>query len=209
MKTFRAPSLVRVALVSASLFLTGLSAHAVTISAFLNVTNINPFNSGGPFPFTDDAVALGTLDFTGQPVGSMPQLNSMHFSLALGGLDTGASNFDFNNITLTVAGIDTGIKLNGYTNSIFSQTRTFDKNILNGAAILAAIQSTPSSISVGLLDITPDGTNEYYTYGGSFNLTFDSNPVPFTPAESMGLVVMGAASAWVRFRRRSAPEQSA
>ena len=108
MKILRSSSLVRATLLVSSLLLTGIAARAVTISASLNVTNINPFTSGGPFPFTDDGVPLGTLDFTGQPVGSMPALQSMNFSLALGGLDTGASNFDFNNITLTIAGINTG-----------------------------------------------------------------------------------------------------
>jgi hypothetical protein len=205
MKTIRSSRLLRTALVASSLFLTGLSARAITVSALLNVSTVNPFHGDTVFPFSDDGTPLGSLDFTGQPVLSMPALQSMNFSLALGGLDTGAGNFDVNNITLTIAGFDTGIKLNGYTNSIFSQTRSFTGNVLNGASILAAIQATPGSVTVGMLDITPDGSNEYFTYGGSFLMTFNSEAVPFTPSENMGLLVMGAASVWVRLRRRSVP----
>ena len=201
MKTPRSSSLFRAALVVSSLLLPGLSARAVTISALLNVSTINPFHGDSVFPFSDDGTPLGSLDFTGQPVLSMPALQSMSFNLALGGLDTGPGNFDVNNITLTIAGFNTGIKLNGYTNSIFSQNRSFTGNVLNGASILAAIQATPGAVSVGMLDNTPDGSNEYFTYGGSFAMTFNSEGVPFTPAESMGLLVMGAATVWVRLRR--------
>ena len=190
---------------------TATEAHAVTISALLYAANINTVTfPSGPWRKTDDLIPIGSLDFTSTPgqtlldISSMPALASMNFSLTLGGLATqgGAPGFDTDNITLSIAGIDTGIKLNGYTDSAAGQNISFNSNIINGALILAQIQLNPSAISVGLIDITADHGNEYYTYGGSFSLTFDSQPIPFTPVQSLGLIVVAGVAGLKRWRRQ-------
>jgi hypothetical protein len=184
--------------------LVAVPARAVTISSVLNVSNHNPFTGTGPYPFTDDGTPLGSLDFTGQPVGSMPTLSSVNFSLSLANLDTSPVDIDFNNISLTIAGYDTGLKLNGFTNGFFAETHSFNANIINGALILAAIQNTPGAIAVGLLDATPTHSNKYYTYGGSFAMTLDSQPVPFSPTQSLGLFLTAGIAGFARWRRSRA-----
>jgi hypothetical protein len=212
MNSLLAARLPRVALMVASLLLTGSTARAITISASvamppLNFSNIQ-FTETNPtfydYVGTTPTVPLA-LDFSSQSYTSILSLDSLNITLSFYNLDTLSSDTDFNNITLTLAGIDTGIKLNGYGNA--GSTNSFLGAPINGAAILAALNSNSGILTMGLLDVTASPSNPFWFNGGiaSLDLTDSTSPVPFTPSESMGLLVMAAASAWVRWRRRSPP----
>jgi hypothetical protein len=78
--------------------------------------------------------------FAGLDYASLVSIDSITVTLSMGDGDTAPGQIDFDNLTLALDGIDTGLKLNDFpANSVFSQTLTRD-NPDNASAILAALQ---------------------------------------------------------------------
>ncbi len=198
---------LRASLFAAVLF-SATAARALTINASITLPNstLNPgfdFLDVNTWPKSESTANFGTFDFSAQSFGSLATLDSLSITMKFFNLDTDATGFDRNNITLTLGGIDTGLLLNGFSNG--TNTLTLGGAISNGAAILASLQGNGGLLAAGLLDATNSPTNPYLFLGGTASLSLADTPptpIPFTPSETAGLLVMGAASAWARWRRR-------
>lgn len=189
------------------------SARAVTISAsvpmpplnFGNVqfTETNPtfYNYVGNTP----TVPLA-LDFSAQNFSQIQSLDAISITLSFYNLDTNLGGQDYNNITLALGGIDTGILLNGYGNA--GDTFTFNAAPANGAAILSALNTNGGILSIGLFDATASPSNPFWFNGGTASLDLTDSttptPVPFTPADSLGLGLVAVGIIVARLRRKSA-----
>lgn len=153
-------------------------------------------------------------DFTGQAnsFGNVTTIDQITVTLTINDGDTGPADFDFNNLTLALDGIDTGLKLNNFTNNnIVTQTLTQLSPALQAALIAAladgklvgsvndaAHANQPGDIIAfpGALDTTLDilasGPNLTTPGGGG-------NPVPLPAA--IVLAPLGAGLAGIYSRR--------
>ncbi len=87
------------------------------------------------FPLTGSAY-----NFAGQPYSSLTSIDKLSVTLTLSDADTALGNFDFNQLTLGLDGIDTGIKLNGFSDGL-TQTLTLGGTPSNASAIISALQA--------------------------------------------------------------------
>ena len=90
-------------------------------------------------PLTDPATPY---DFAGLDYASLLSIDSITVTLTVSDGDTVTGDIDFDNLTLGLDGIDTGLKLNGFPGGqqILTQTLIYD-NPADSAALLAALQS--------------------------------------------------------------------
>ena len=178
------------------------SVQAISLSASSSIPNglvfIPPstyFPNGiaGTYGNTEDNPTIGTFVF-GAGASSLTQIRGMSFNISLWGLDTmppagGAS--DFNNITIRVDGIETGLKLNNFGNSL-----TTAYNYVNDTALMSSILTAlkaDGQLVVSLYDANgaANGTNFFAFGGGVATLLVSEQPIPFTPAHSLGFALLG------------------
>ena len=189
---------------SACLLATAPLSQAITISATAALPD-DAFNFGLFFSQTTETYTtpFTTFDFSSQAFASITSLESLQINLQFFNFDTDTDLFDRNNITLTLAGFNTGVLLNGFGNG--SSTATITGNILNNAdLILTALQNT-GVLSAGFQDITSSPSNNFLFTGGSSTITLSDQPVavPFTPSHAAGLITLAGASLWLRRRKQS------
>ncbi|MBY0589492.1 hypothetical protein K2X85_20140 [bacterium] len=124
----------------------------------------------------------GVLDFALFDYGNQAKLctiDKMEFTFTMEDGDTGAGNFDFNNLTLALDDVDTGIKLNGF-NSGQENTVTFslDRNSPNwiSDSVMNQILSNLNSdgqLLASIVDATPNDNdaNLYSIFDTTLKLT--------------------------------------
>src|SRR5438045_3271819 len=114
-----------------SVLAAGLAAGAIAYSAsaaplsLSSTVNANPGlvpQTGGPYQLTDPATPY---DFTAQPYATLTSIDSISVTLGVNDGDTGVGEFDRDDLTLGLDGINTGLKLNDFLNGqIVTQTLT-------------------------------------------------------------------------------------
>ena len=182
-------------------------ARSVLAQVSINLTSTpatqsgyNGSQDGGPYPLTATAY-----DFTGQDYSSLSSLDSLSVTLTAIDADTGRSstgvrNFDFNDLTLGLDGIDTGVLLNGLPNSQTATTRTFTSVPDNSEALLAALQEDGQLVG-SVFDVDNDG-GDNIAFPGNFTTTLLLNgtgndtggggtPVPFELSPGLGILALG------------------
>jgi hypothetical protein len=124
----------------------------------------------------------GVLDFALFDYGNQAKLctiDKMEFTFTMEDGDTGPGNFDFNNLTLALDDVDTGIKLNGF-NSGQENTVTFslDRNSPNwiSDSVMNQILSNLNSdgqLLASIVDATPNDNdaNLYSIFDTTLKLT--------------------------------------
>jgi hypothetical protein len=90
-----------------------------------------------PFPLTRPSTPY---DFSSQLFANLTSIDSITVTLSMVDGDTGPGEGDFNELTLGLDGIDTGLLLNGFRDNQFD-TLTFSGVPQNAAAILSALQN--------------------------------------------------------------------
>jgi hypothetical protein len=181
---------------SAIMFLLAAAFCPALHATGFTVTTPMPAFTTGTTLLAENNPTLGTFDFSGTPYASFASLNTLSITLSLYDLQTmatgtGLQKRDYNNITLTLGGIDTGIKLNGYDYNTGS-TVTTTGTPTNGAAILQALTTSGGSLAFGILDATSSPSNGFDYFGGTASLTLDVATVPFTPSSTLGFALVGA-----------------
>jgi hypothetical protein len=129
-----------------SVLAAGLAVGAMTLSA-----SAVEYGSAAPpiatFDYTSNAngslINQGVANYNG-----LSSIGSLTLSLTVKDGDTGAGQFDFNNLTIGLDGIDTGIKLNGFlggANPLDSDGPIVAQDIsgapANASSILAALKA--------------------------------------------------------------------
>jgi hypothetical protein len=93
-------------------------ASTITLSSSVHQNGINSVIGNG-VTFT----AGQGYDFTGQDFASLATIDSITIALSFFDLDTAPGNLDFDKVTLTLDGVNTGMRLNGFPDSA-SATQT-------------------------------------------------------------------------------------
>ena len=123
-----------------------LGASAATIQANVNESGygfgfdpvsglVTGLQSGGAYPLT----AAGGYNFAGQDYAGLTSIDKLTITLTVNDGDSATGEFDFNNLTLGLDGLDTGLRLNGFPNNSVLTLDIEGPN--NAAALLAALQS--------------------------------------------------------------------
>ena len=191
------------ALVLLSLAMSGTANAAIMLTSTVRQSGFFGF-SPNPFPITGSTAPF---DFTAQPYGSMSTIDSLTITLTINDGDTNIGEIDFNDFTLALDGIDTGIALNGFADAL-TLTRTISGTPANNAAILAALQSDGKLVGT-IRDRDPNDNG--LTLSASFNttlvLTGDAVPEPTTIMLWCGLLsaVLGRAAFRARPHWRNSP----
>jgi hypothetical protein len=158
-------------------------------------------------PLTDPAAPY---DFAGMDYSSLVSIDSITITLTVQDGDTATGELDFDNWTLGLDGIDTGLKLNGFPGNlaIFTQTLIQD-NPNNASALLAALQ-TDGQLIGSIIDSDP-GDNAItlpFRIDTSLDITgtIDGGPgvIPLPAAALMGPLGAGLVGMFSRrFRGRA------
>lgn len=167
---------------------TANSAQAGSITSTVSESDFFG-SSASPFPLT---TTTAPYDFRGQAYESLTSTDNIAVTLTLNDGDTGLGDFDFNNLTLGLDGIDTGIKLNGFRNEE-TDTLTIAGTPINASAILAALQADGQLVGT-VIDANPDGN--FVGFPSQFNTTLNitgqtAQTVP-EPATNLGVLALGA-----------------
>jgi hypothetical protein len=160
---------------------------------------------GGSYPLTVDT----GYDFAGQDYASLTTIDKLTITLSINDADSDVGDFDFDNLTLGLDGIDTGLKLNG-----FPATGILTLNIegpTGAAGLLAKLQEDGRLVG-SVIDADSDGfsqANPLEFIGFPFDIQTTlviegqgGSPIPLPAAALMaplGAGLFGMASR--RFRR--------
>jgi hypothetical protein len=149
--------------------------------------------------FTGGVTTFATFNNFGTPP-FLSSINSITLTLTVSDGDTASGNFDFNNISLALSGLNTGVLLNGFNNGQ-TNTLTFGPtSIANATGILAALNT--GTLIGQWVDSNP-GDNSV-TFPSNFNATLTINGAPIPEPASMLLwgALSGVALVGSRLRRR-------
>ena len=180
------------------------SAAQITISSLVPQSGFAEFTLANT-PLTG---ASAPYDFAGMEYASLTSIDSITVTLTVQDGDTAAAELDFDNWTLALDGIDTGLKLNGFPGNvqILTQTLTQDSPA-NASALLAALQSDGQLIG-SIIDSDP-GDNSItlpFVIDTSLDITgTDGGPgvIPLPAAALMGPIGVGLVGMFSRrFRNR-------
>jgi len=129
------------------------SAAPISLTSTVDQSGLTVPQSGGPYPLT----GAGTpYDYTAQPYNQLVSIDSIVVTLTISDGDSGVGEFDFNDLTLGLDGIDTGLKLNSFlNNNIVTQTLT-QLPVPLQAQILAALQADGKLVGT-VIDADADG----------------------------------------------------
>jgi PEP-CTERM motif len=198
MGTFgRLHTLIVAAGMTMALAFSASSASALTLSRTVGQSGFAGF-SGAPFPIT------GALpyDYTAQSYLSLTSLDSLSITLTMDDGDSALGDFDFNDLTLELDGINTGIKLNGFPDESLV-TLTISGAPVNAAAILAALHAD-GKLAGTVRDSDPNDNeiifpNESLT---TLRLEGNSQPTPTPEPATWSLLGLGLAGLVVYRRRK-------
>ena len=189
-----------------------LPARSVLAQVTINLTSSVPqsgYNGpqdGGPYPLTGTAY-----NFAGQNYSSLSSVDNLQVTLTAFDGDTGRGNFDFNDLTLGLDGIDTGILLNGLPNNQ-TVTRTFSGVPDNPEALLAALQD--GQLVGSVFDVDNDG-GDNIGFPSNFNTTLllggpggGGTPVPFELSPGLGILALGALGGMAQLKSKLQKQKS-
>lgn len=174
------------------------SAHAVVITSTAPQSGFSGFSSS-PFP-------LATFNYTPAQVSSLATIDQIAITLQIRDGDTASGNFDFNDLTLYLDGINTGIRLNGFPNNNTVTLTVGPLNNINGAALLAALQDGVFIATAVDADPNDNDFGVPSTFRATLSLTGQATPEPVSLVVFGGLVVGGAG---IALRRRMAVKAAA
>jgi len=225
MKTPHNTPATRLALSTAGLILLVLLtvvpvARAVTITATITAPNNSSFavdpagfaldsTNMDTWPVTESNPIFGTFNFSSSYLSLDPAKGLQGFSgvFQFQNLDTvkGTGGIDFNNITFALGGLtgpmyDTGILVNGFTNSKKTLTVFGNPNLAgNAAAIYTALVTGGGYLRIGMLDVTSDPSNPFLFGNAAIKLQIADQAIPFEPTQTLGFGVLAALFAFRRF----------
>lgn len=185
------------------------SAAQVAISSTVAQSNYNNLQNQPTYPLT--AVPY---DFTGQvnSFANITSIDSLTVTLEMNDGDTGAGDYDFNNLFLGLDGVNTGLPLNGFldgnivTLTLNTLTPALQSqiisNLADGQLVGSVIDTTPGNSPAGdtigfpgrvdtTLDLLVSGPNLGTTGGGG-------NPVPLPAAVLVAPLGAGLAGVYAR-----------
>ena len=195
----------------------GLSASAAPLTLSIDVpqSNFIGLQFGGSYPLTG---GLG-YDFAGQQFNLLTTIDSITVTLTANDGDTGGGDFDRNDLTLGLDGINTGIKLNDLFNNQIVTITTGGGGVLNAAAILAALQADGRLVGT-VIDADSDGQGpstapipDFIGFPGAVTTSLDitgqvgrgggTNNVPLPAAVLLAPLGAGLAGVYSRRFRRA------
>lgn len=160
--------------------------------------------------FSSSPIPVGTLDFTGISPFTVQSL-SWTFTIFDG--DTGPGDFDFNDVSIGLDGIDTGILLNGFLDDQ-TITRTINGNLIGALAtnVTNAI-FTDNLLNVTLIDRTPNDNFWELPSSSRFEIAFFDIPDGgvnggVVPEPASMATILGLSIGMVLFRRIRASKSS-
>lgn len=177
-------------------------SSAVTISSTVFSTVAYNFNT--PTALNTN---LGTFDFSLDPnwsPGAVTDLGNINITLSFSGLNTDIAGFDYNKITLTLGGADTGILLNGFDDGPVELN--FNQAANNASAIISYLNNNNGKLTFGLSDSTNSPANYFGFNSASTSLSFVGatvTPVPFTPVQTLGFGLIALVVVWRQFRGKN------
>lgn len=175
----------------------------VTLSSAVRQSNFNGLQTGGFYPLT-----ASPYDFRDQPdYLSFQLIESITVTLRVIDGDTGQGTYDFNNLSLGLDGIDTGILLNGFPNNSISTRRDFTETPNNSQAILSALQA--DGLLVGsVIDSDRDGGDDI-SFPGNFTTNLEiTGEVPFNFSPGLGILVLGGWGVVAQLRKKVQKQKS-
>ena len=158
-------------------------------------------------PLTDPATPY---DFAGMDYASLISIDSITVTLTVTDGDTASGEIDFDNWTLGLDGVDTGLKLNGFpgAQAILTQTLILD-NPATSSALLAALQTDGQLVGT-IIDSDPGDNSITLPFVIDTTLditgTIDGGPgvIPLPAAALMGPLGAGLVGMFSRrFRNRA------
>jgi hypothetical protein len=186
------------------------SAAPITISSTVDQSGFLGNQNAATYPLT------GTpYDYTGQGYASLTSITGITVTLTVNDGNTGPGEFDENNLTLGLDGIDTGLKLNGFTaNNIVSLD--LSGNPALAAQLLSALQADGQLVGT-IIDATPGNApaGDFIGLPGLVQTTLDvtgdvrgnngggGNPVPLPAAILLAPVGAGIAGGFARRFRKA------
>lgn len=215
-----------VAIMAASVIAWPLTAGAQLSST---VTQSGAFDSGiggpgtngssgmnDPVPITGTTLngvtnpGANPYDFTGQNYAALSAIDNIQVTLTVfdgnSGFSGTVADFDFNNLTLGLAGFDTGIKLNGFSAASIDGsdiTLTFSSSsISNATQILAVLQAT-GQLQGSIIDATGLPDSNGMTLSSLHDTTLIINAVP--EPSTLALFALSAAAFAAFSARRLRP----
>ena len=103
-------------------------------------------------------ITAASAPFTFQKVKKLRKIKEIRITLSLEDADTGQGDSFENNLTLGLDGIDTGLHLNGFRDSV-DDTRTISGKPDNAADLLAALKDD-GAWQATIIDADPSPSNE-------------------------------------------------
>jgi hypothetical protein len=145
----------------AALCALSVGASAATISSTVNQSGFgfgfDPVSGqftgvqgGGTYPLT---VPTG-YDYAGQDYASLTSIDKLTITLTVNDGDSAQGEYDFNNLTLGLDGLNTGLVLNGFPNNSVLTLDIEGPN--NAAALLAALKADGRLVGT-VIDADADG----------------------------------------------------
>lgn len=185
------------------------SAAPIVISSTVDQSGFVGAQNLAVYPLTATAY-----DFTGQNYSAMTAITGLTVTLTINDGNTGVGEFDENSLTLGLDGIDTGLKLNGFTNNNIL-TLDLSGNPALAGVLLAALQADGMLVG-SILDSTPGNApvDDIIGLPRLIQTTLDINgtvrdsggggqPVPLPAAVLLAPLGAGVAGAFARRFRKA------
>ena len=188
-----------------------IAAAGTASAAQITISSVVPQSGHADFTLANTPLtgASNPYDFAGMDYASLTSIDSITVTLTVQDGDTVPETIDFDNWTLALDGIDTGLKLNGFPGNVAILTQTLTQDSpANASALLAALQ-TDGQLIGSIIDSDP-GDNSItlpFVIDTSLDITgtIDGGPgvIPLPAAALMGPIGAGLVGMFSRrFRNR-------
>jgi Bacterial Ig-like domain len=160
------------------------SAQTQTLTSTVKQSGYDDFNPN-PVPINGSPY-----DYSGQGYASLVSIDQVSITMTLFDGDTGPGDFDRDQLTLGLDGIDTGIKLNDFLDET-TTTQTITGVPNNAADILAALQAD-GQLNATVIDQSPD--DNILTFDATIDTTLVITQADHTPPTVTDTTPDGTAS---------------